>query len=101
MSDTPDDYVGRPYGGVTVICKHQPNLSFRQLESSCDRIVPVAVCDEFGNDVQVIIGVYMPYFKRGDLTQTDIFISTVDSLQSVMDNFTSSLPVKICPATES
>ena len=29
MSDTPADYVGRPYGGVTVICKHQPNLSFR------------------------------------------------------------------------
>ena len=46
--------------------------------------------------MQVIIGVYMPYFKRGDLTQTDIFISTVDPLQSVMDNFTSSVPVKIC-----
>ena len=96
MSDTPDDYVGRTYGVVTVICKHQPNLSLRQLKSSCDRIVPVAVCDDFGNDVQVIIGVYMPYFKRGDLTQTDIFISTVDSLQSVMDIFTSSVPVKIC-----
>ena len=56
----------------------------------------MAICDEFGSDVQVIIGVYMPYFKRGDLTQTDNFISTVDSLKSVMDNFTSSVPGKIC-----
>ena len=56
----------------------------------------MAVCDEFGNDLQVIIGVHMPYFKWGDLTQTDNFISTVDSLQSVMDNFTSSVLVKIC-----
>ena len=44
--------------------------------------------------VQVITCVYLPFYKAGDHKQTDLFVETIDALQSIIDKFN---PRSICP----
>jgi exonuclease III len=91
-----NSYTGRPYGGVAMICKNNGNFSFQEVEVSCDRILPVGVYDLGGNLSQVIVCVYMPYYKQGDPVQTEALISTIDALQTVLDKFAMSAPITFC-----
>ena len=88
MVDTPSDYCGRPFGGVAVICRLHKDLNYCSLETPSDRIITVSVLDHQGNSLQSIICTYLPYFKGNDASQTESFVSTVDVLQSVIDQVT-------------
>lgn len=89
-------YTGRPFGGVAVICKTNGQVSFQELETSCNRILPVGVYDLSGNLVQIIVSVYMPYYKQSDIRQTEAFIATIDDLQNMIDRYAMSTPIRIC-----
>ena len=94
MTDKEPDYVGRPFGGVSIICKEQPGLSYHKLDSASDRILAVGIYDSAGTAVHIVICVYMPYYS-GNVEQTDIYINTLDSLQAVIDNYSMLAPVTI------
>ena len=78
MCDIDFNYTGRPYGGVAVICRNIPCVSFSELETDSDRITGTIMKDVNGNALQVIISVYMPFYS-GVASQTDLFIETIDS----------------------
>ena len=94
MHDLEGDYSGRPFGGLSVICKKQPGLLFHEVNTNCDRIQVIKVCDHQGNCVQKIFNVYMPYFD-GTRCLTEEFIRTIDQLQSLIDNITDTAPLKL------
>ena len=60
MCSVDTDYCGRPFGGVAVICKEIGNVTFCDLETTSDRLMPISVCDSSGNTIEIIINVYMP-----------------------------------------
>ena len=43
----------------------------------------------------VIVSAYLPFFKHGDLIQTDLFVETVDALQCLVDKYSAACPVYI------
>lgn len=92
MTDTDANYKGRPFGGVAIICKQIPGLTYHELETSCDRLVAVAMCDRAGNIVQVLLNVYMPFYCK---TNIDEYVATLDIIQAVIDQYAVVAPVKI------
>ena len=54
MNDVIPGYIGRPFGGVSVICKDNALLNYRELESPSDRIITVGVYDLSDVLIQVI-----------------------------------------------
>ena len=94
MNDIDPCYSGRPFGGVAIICKNMENLSFYELNTNSDRIVAVAACDINGAIVQVFVSVYFPFYDGGQ-TQTDLFIATLDALQSLIDEHAMIAPIRI------
>ena len=95
MNDVIPGYIGRPFGGVSVICKDNALLNYRELESPSDRIITVGVYDLSDVLIQVICCVYMPYYKRGSIDQTEHFINATEVLQSVIDDYGALCPLKI------
>jgi exonuclease III len=87
MNDLSPGYVGRAYGGVAVICKEQPLISYKELDAPSDRLVVVGVYDMSGALIQVVCSVYMPYYKSGSTDQTESFIKTIEALQSIVDQY--------------
>ena len=94
MINAPPDYTGRPYGGVSWVFDTNSSLSYREIECSSDRVIPVQVmCGK--QHMQVLIGVYMPFYKSGDRQQTEEFIATLDAIQTVVDEYAQLGPVRL------
>ena len=87
-------YRGRPFGGVSLICKNNPHILYNEIETLSDRIVAIAVSNA-NTIIYVLVSVYLPYYKYGDHKQTDLFIETVDALQCIVDQYGSACPVHI------
>ena len=94
MCNLDGDYKGRPFGGLTTLCKNHPDLIFQQMEVSCDRLQVIKVCDKEGVCMQYVINAYMPYYDPKG-SQTVEYISVIDHLQSLIDNTLGSVPLKI------
>ena len=94
MLNIEPDYIGRPLGGVAIICKRNSNLTYRELVIPSDRIVAVCISDRNGKPLQIILNVYMPFFN-GSSHQTELFIETVDIMQGFLDQYATIAPVKI------
>jgi exonuclease III len=92
MLNVPPDYNGRPYGGVALICKDNPNFSFSEINTFNDRIVAPLIKDSASDILQTIINVYMPFYQSGNHEQTNIFVETVDALQVLIDNYQITAP---------
>ena len=71
------------------------NVTFCELETTSHRIMPISVCDSSGNTIEIIINVYIRYFSSNNLMQTEQFLSTIDTLQRVVDKHGSSIPITI------
>ncbi len=75
---------GRPDGGVGLICKRKPGVSYSLLQSNSDRICAVQMkCDT--KVCLTIIGVYMPHYN-GSTDQMQKFAETLTEMQCIMDN---------------
>ena len=95
MHDLPADYSGRPFGGVAIIVKHNPLLTFTEIVCSSNRIIALNVNNLSSTSCQVITNVYMPYYQRGNSAQTDEFIETIDELQGLIDSHKTACPMKL------
>ena len=94
MCNIEGDYRGRPFGGLSIICKRHQNLTFHQIETNCDRLQAVRVCDKEGTCIHNIFNVYMPYYD-GTQSRTEEFVTVVDHLQSLLSSVCNVAPVKL------
>ena len=94
MCDIEPDYSGRPFGGVSIICKMNINFTYRELPVPSDRLIAVYIDDSHGNPAQIILNVYMPFYNS-DLAQTVQFVNTIDTMQSFVDEYVAMAPIKI------
>ena len=67
---------------------------YGEIETMSDRIVAITV-QHNSSVVQVITCVYLPFYKAGDHKQTDLFVETIDALQSIIDKFNPICPIRI------
>jgi len=65
--------------------KRHNGLVFNNVETCCDRIQAVKICDKSQNVIMTIIGVYMPSFQ-GSIINREIYIESLDALQGVIDS---------------
>ena len=70
-------------------------LCFSMLPCDSNRICPVLITDKKENPLHIIVNVYMPYFDKSKKSQTDLFIDTLDSLQSFIDSYSGLAPIKL------
>ncbi len=96
MTDADPEYNGRPYGGVSIICKHQQGITFKEHAIQFNNMRAVGIYDSSGTLIQTVISVYMPFYSGGDFNQTEKFLDSIEALQSLMDTFSSLAPVIIC-----
>ena len=96
MADIEPGFSGRPFVGVSVVCKENSYVSYKQIECSSDRIVCVGIYDSDDTLIQTVCSVYMPFYKQGDKKQMDDFINTVDIMQSIVDTHGMKAPIKLC-----
>ena len=61
MADIEPGFIGRPFGGVFVVCKENSYVSYKQIECSSDRIVCVGIYDSDDHLIQTVCSVYMPF----------------------------------------
>ena len=94
MCDIEPDYSGRPFGGVSIICKMNTNFTYRELPVPSDRLIAVCIDDSHDNSAHIILNVYMPFYN-GDLAQTEKFVDTIDTMQSFVDEYVAMAPIKI------
>ena len=94
MEEIAENYKGRPYGGVAIMCKKNKMVNFKELDSPGNRTLVVGIFDLHNKPVDVICNVYMPYYSTGNADQMEEFVATVDVLQSVLDRYSSLGPVK-------
>ena len=94
MVDVDSSYQGRPFGGISVICKNNDIFKYHELDTTCDRIIAISVVDMSGKPVQTIFNVYMPFYN-GDYSQTELFTETLDHLQSCVDKYGALAPFQI------
>ena len=95
MSDVDPEYTGRPYGGVSLICKHSDSFNFHALEVPSERIAAISLHDASGQLCAVIVAVYMPYFHSANHPNTQEYTSTLSALQSVLDEYGARAPTCI------
>ena len=57
---------GRPFGGVSIICKNNPELLYSEIESLSDKMIAVSVSNA-NSIVLVIVAVYLPYSLQANL----------------------------------
>ena len=95
MTYSDNDLNGRPYGGLSVICRKNDQLCFSMLPCDSERICPILISDKRDNPLHIIVNVYMPYFDKSKNSQTDLFIETIDILQSFIDNYSGLAPIKL------
>jgi hypothetical protein len=70
MVDAEPDYAGRPYGGVSIICKNNKNISYHELDVLSSRVIAVGLSSEDGALSQIIVNVYMPFYDKNCKKQT-------------------------------
>lgn len=87
MNEAPADYNGRPYGGVSFICKYNDFVSYQEIPCISDRVIALKVLSKSNIQIATVIGVYMPYFDKSTPSKTDEFIETLDSIQPIIDEF--------------
>ena len=63
MVDIEPDYSGRPFGGVSSVCKRNDNFTCRELDIPSDKTIAICISDSNGKPVQIILNVYMPFFN--------------------------------------
>ena len=93
MCDIDPSYMGRPFGGMAMICAQQPGLSFTEIETCSDRIMGVKICNNNGV-AQIVFCVYMPFYS-GDYGQVELYLEVLDELQSLVDQFGAMCPMYI------
>ena len=93
MTETEPDYVGRPFGGVAIICNRNKIVTYRELPIATDKAVAVCVSDTAGVPSQIVLNVYMPFFSN-TLSQSQQYTETVDILQSFYDQFAAMALIK-------
>ena len=71
MNDIDVSYTGRPFGGLSVICKHSSDFKYHLLDVLSDRIMCICVTDATGKPVQVVFSIYMPFFNS-NIKQTEV-----------------------------
>ena len=96
MQDTDSDYSGRPFGGLAVITKTNPLVSYSEIVTTSDRLLAIGAYDKSGELVHTIINVYLPFFQSGNADQLLLFVETLDELQVLIDEYGSRAPFKIC-----
>ena len=94
MEDIEPDYTGRPFGGVSIIIKQNNYFTCKEIENLSDRIVTVGLYDRDDNLIQVLCCTYMPFFN-GKKDQINLYVETIDALQSVIDQFAAIAPIKV------
>jgi exonuclease III len=95
MNNLEQEYNGRPYGGVAIICRKTANLIWQEIELENDRLIDVTLSDSIGLR-QVIINTYMPYFESASSGNIVSFIECLDGLQACLDKYGPIARVKIC-----
>ena len=60
-------------GGVAIIVKD--NISYELLKCNTRNLVAIAL-----KDIQIMIGVYMPYYERSDTSLTEVYVQYNDDL---------------------
>ena len=96
MEDIDCIYSGRPFGGLAVITKVNPSVSFSEIKTDSDRLLVVGVYDNSGELVHTIFCVYLPFFQPGNADQLSLFVETLDELQVLIDEYGRLAPFKIC-----
>ena len=79
---------------MAIICKDLTGLSYSEIDADSGRITGVIVKDNNGNPIHIMSSVYLP-FHPGDANQMELFIETIDVLQSVIDKYGHLAPLKI------
>jgi exonuclease III len=94
MCDVDVSYKGRPFGGMSIICKISDVFRYYLLDVPSDRIMGVCVTDVSGSPIQVIFNIYLPFFNSSSI-QTELFVETIDILQSAIDKYAYLAPIQI------
>lgn len=95
MEDADPEYRGRPFGGVSLICKHSDCFNYQNIDVPTDRALAVGIFDLSGDLKQVIIGVYMPFFNSSDPKCINSYIATLEALQSLLDKYGATVPIRV------
>ena len=95
MDEDDEHLPGRPYGGVAIICKVMDNISYEMIKCNTRNIVGVMMKDIHGSPMQMLLGVYMPYYDRSKISQTDAYVEYIDELQCIIDEYGETVPIKI------
>ena len=74
---------GRPYGGVGLICRNIPGVSFVPINCSNDRVCAMKLVSD-PKVLLTVIGVYMPYYN-GTTDHTIVYHETLDDVQCLID----------------
>ncbi len=95
MVDIEPTYNGRPFGGIAIVCKSKSEhgIVYEELDIKSDRVIGVKLCRN-NQVLQISLRVYMPFYN-GDRKQTEIYMETVDIIQSVVDRYGALCPVNI------
>ena len=95
MDNAPDDYTGRPYGGVAFICKSNDTVCYQQIPCSSDRVVAIKILSRAKRHIATIIGAYMPFYDRGNVLNTDNYLDTLDAIQVIIDEYAPLGPISL------
>ena len=93
MNDIDPTYVGRPYGGIALICKKRKGLSYEEITVNSERLAGVKVCSTKGV-LQIILYVYMPFYS-GDYNQIELYSEVLDEIQSVINQYGALCPIYV------
>ena len=74
---------GRSFGGVGLICKNIPGISYVPINIENERVCALKLVSN-SKVVLTIIGVYMPYYD-GSVNKISLYSETLDEIQSIID----------------
>ena len=95
MDADEENFRGRPYRGVAIICKRIDGLTYDLIECSNQIIIGIVINDSSGVPIHVLIRAFMPYFDKANHNQTEQYVECIDALQSIIDTFAETAPVNI------
>ena len=84
------DLSGRPYGGVSFLCRRSEDLAYKVMDPLSKRVLGLHVLND-NKVVLNIIGVYLPCNDSKPETM-ELYIQCLDQIQSVIDNCANNAP---------
>ena len=85
----------RPYDGVAILCQVMDNISYELLKCNTRNLVVIVLKDMHGTPIQIMIGVYMPYYDRGNTSLTEASVEYIDDLQCIIDEYEDTVAMQI------